>query len=67
MVHLLYTKVHDVAEMLEACGFEQYGNERFSGFNGRQMETKLFGSLLSVSKHMVEDKVTYRAAGPRFY
>ena len=23
----MHTKVHDVAEMLEACGFEQYGNE----------------------------------------
>ena len=62
----MHTKVHDVAEMLEACGFEQYGNEvLYNGFNGRQMETKLFmgPTYYQRLKHMVEDKVHSRA-GP---
>jgi len=61
------TSVHEVSEMLEGCGFEQYGNEiLYNGFNGRQMETKLFmgPTYYQRLKHMVEDKIHSRATGP---
>ena len=62
------TNVHDIADILEGQGFESYGNEvLYNGFNGRQMETKLFyGSspYYQRLKHMVEDKVHSRSTGP---
>ena len=61
------TSVHDIADMLETQGFESYGNEvLYNGFNGRQMETKLFmgPTYYQRLKHMVEDKVHSRSTGP---
>jgi DNA-directed RNA polymerase II subunit RPB2 len=61
------TSVLDIADMLGNCGFESHGNEiLYNGFNGRQMETKLFigPTYYQRLKHMVEDKVHSRATGP---
>ena len=61
------TNVHDIAQILEDTGYESYGNEiLYNGFNGRQMETKLFmgPTYYQRLKHMVEDKVHSRSTGP---
>ena len=61
------TSVHDIADTLESCNFEGYGNEiLYNGFTGRQMETKIFmgPTYYQRLKHMVEDKVHSRATGP---
>jgi DNA-directed RNA polymerase II subunit RPB2 len=61
------TSVLDIADMLGNCGFEKHGNEiLYNGFNGRQMETKLFigPTYYQRLKHMVEDKVHSRSTGP---
>ena len=62
------SKVGVFGEMLTHMGYHSNGNEvMYDGMNGRQMESEIFigPTYYMRLKHMVKDKVNYRAQGPR--
>ena len=61
-------KVGVFGEMLTKLGYHSNGNEiLYDGMNGMQMESEIFmgPTYYMRLKHMVKDKVNYRALGPR--
>ena len=62
------TKIGVFGEMLVKMGYHSNGNEiMYDGMNGMQMESDIFigPTYYMRLKHMVKDKVNYRAQGPR--
>jgi len=62
------TKIGVVGEHLSKVGFHSSGNEIFyNGMTGDQIETEIFvgPTYYMRLKHMVKDKINFRALGPR--
>jgi hypothetical protein len=62
------SKVGVFGEMLPKVGFHSSGNEiLYNGMTGEQIETEIFigPNYYMRLKHMVKDKINYRALGPR--
>jgi len=62
------TKLAEFGEILSKNGFHSSGNEiLYNGMTGEQIETEIFigPTYYMRLKHMVKDKVNYRALGPR--
>ena len=62
------SKVGIYGELLSKVGFHSSGNEiLYDGMNGKQIETEIFmgPNYYMRLKHMVKDKINYRAMGPR--
>ena len=62
------SKVGAFGEMLTKVGYHSSGNEiLYNGMNGEQLETEIFigPNYYMRLKHMVKDKINYRAMGPR--
>jgi len=62
------SKIGVFGEMLTKQGFHSNGNEiLYNGMTGEQLETEIFmgPTYYMRLKHMVKDKVNYRALGPR--
>ena len=61
------TKIEEVIQLLESCGFEGTGNEiLYNGINGEQMKTSIFmgPTYYQKLKHMSGDKIHSRSSGP---
>jgi len=61
-------RVKTLKGILAAQGFEPFGSEiLYNGMTGEQMEVDIFmgPTYYQRMKHMVEDKINYRATGPR--
>jgi DNA-directed RNA polymerase II subunit RPB2 len=61
-------RVHDTKEMLLQLGYHPYSNEYlYNGQNGELIESEIFmgPTFYQRFKHMVSDKINYRATGPR--
>ena len=61
-------RVKTLKGILAAQGFEPFGTEvLYNGMTGEQMEADIFmgPTYYQRMKHMVEDKINYRATGPR--
>ena len=59
--------IYNIAEELQKCGFESYGNEiLYDGATGKQLETSVFIGPVFYQrlKHMVNDKEHSRSIGP---
>jgi DNA-directed RNA polymerase II subunit RPB2 len=59
--------VYTIANQLQKCGFESYGNEiLYDGITGKQLETSIFIGPVFYQrlKHMVNDKEHSRSIGP---
>jgi len=59
--------VYTIAQELQKCGFESYGNELlYDGHTGQQIETNIFVGPVFYQrlKHMVNDKEHSRSIGP---
>ena len=62
------SKIKIFGEMLVDAGYHSSGNEvLYNGSTGEQIETEIFmgPTYYMRLKHMVKDKINYRAAGPR--
>ena len=62
------SKVGVFGEMLTKVGYHSSGNEiLYNGMTGEQIETEIFmgPNYYMRLKHMVKDKINYRAQGPR--
>ena len=62
------SKVGVFGEMLTKVGYHSSGNEiLYNGMTGEQLETEIFigPNYYMRLKHMVKDKINYRAQGPR--
>ena len=62
------SKIGIYGELLTKVGFHSSGNEiLYDGMNGKQIETEIFmgPNYYMRLKHMVKDKINYRAMGPR--
>ena len=62
------SKIGMFGEILTKQGFHSNGNELlYNGMTGEQMETEIFmgPTYYMRLKHMVKDKINYRATGPR--
>ena len=62
------SKVGVFGELLPKVGFHSSGNEiLYNGMTGQQIETEIFigPNYYMRLKHMVKDKINYRALGPR--
>ena len=62
------TKLAEFGEILSRNGYHSSGNEiLYNGMTGEQLETEIFigPTYYMRLKHMVKDKVNYRALGPR--
>jgi len=62
------SKVGVFGEMLTKVGYHSSGNEiLYNGMTGEQLETEIFigPNYYMRLKHMVKDKINYRALGPR--
>ena len=62
------TKIGEFGEVLSRNGYHSSGNEiLYNGMTGEQLETEIFigPTYYMRLKHMVKDKVNYRALGPR--
>jgi len=62
------SKIGVFGEMLTKMGYHSNGNEiLYDGMNGMQMESEIYmgPTYYMRLKHMVKDKVNYRALGPR--
>jgi DNA-directed RNA polymerase II subunit RPB2 len=60
-------KVKYYGELLNKMGYHSSGNEiMYNGFTGEQLETNIFlgPTYYMRLKHMVKDKINYRALGP---
>ena len=61
------TKIEDITNILEKCGYEGTGNEvLYNGMNGEQMKTQIFigPTYYQKLKHMSGDKIHSRDSGP---
>jgi DNA-directed RNA polymerase II subunit RPB2 len=61
-------RVQTLKKILTSQGFEPFGTEvLYNGMTGEQMEVDVFmgPTYYQRMKHMVEDKINYRATGPR--
>ena len=61
-------RVNTLKAILTSQGFEPFGTEvLYNGMTGEQMEVDVFmgPTYYQRMKHMVEDKINYRATGPR--
>jgi len=61
-------RVYDTKEILVQLGYHPYSNEfLYNGQTGELMESEIFmgPTFYQRFKHMVEDKINYRATGPR--
>jgi DNA-directed RNA polymerase II subunit RPB2 len=61
-------RVNTLRTILTSQGFEPFGTEvLYNGMTGEQMEVDVFmgPTYYQRMKHMVEDKINYRATGPR--
>ena len=61
-------RIKTLKAILTAQGFEPFGTEvLYNGMTGEQMEVDVFmgPTYYQRMKHMVEDKINYRATGPR--
>ena len=66
--HQKGSKIGTFGEMLVQAGFHSTGNEYvYNGMTGERMETEVFvgPTYYMRLKHMVKDKINYRALGPR--
>ena len=66
--HQKGSKIGTFGEMLVQAGFHSTGNEyMYNGMTGERMETEVFvgPTYYMRLKHMVKDKINYRALGPR--
>ena len=62
------SKIGVFGELLPKVGFHSSGNEiLYNGMTGEQLETEIFigPTYYMRLKHMVKDKINYRALGPR--
>jgi DNA-directed RNA polymerase II subunit RPB2 len=62
------THIGVFGKMLAKCGYHSSGNELlYNGMTGQQIESEIFfgPNYYMRLKHMVKDKVNYRALGPR--
>jgi len=62
------SKIGVFGELLQKIGYHSSGNEvMYDGMSGRQIETEIFigPTYYMRLKHMVKDKINYRALGPR--
>jgi hypothetical protein len=62
------SKIKVFGEVLSKVGFHSSGNEiLYNGMTGEQIETEIFfgPNYYMRLKHMVKDKINYRALGPR--
>jgi DNA-directed RNA polymerase II subunit RPB2 len=62
------SKIGVFGEMLTKAGYHSSGNELlYNGMTGEQLETEIFigPNYYMRLKHMVKDKINYRALGPR--
>jgi hypothetical protein len=62
------SKIGIFGEQLSKVGFHSSGNELlYNGMTGEQLETEIFigPTYYMRLKHMVKDKINYRATGPR--
>lgn len=62
------SSVNDIAQLLKNLGFDEYGNENlYNPHTGKIMPSKIFfgPTYYQRLKHMVSDKVQYRATGPK--
>jgi len=62
------SKIGQFGELLSKVGFHSSGNELlYNGMTGEQLETEIFmgPTYYMRLKHMVKDKVNFRALGPR--
>ena len=62
------SKIGVYGELLSNAGFHSSGNEiLYNGMTGEQIETEIFmgPTYYMRLKHMVKDKINYRATGPR--
>ena len=62
------SKIKVFGEMLTKAGYHSSGNDiLYNGMNGEQIETEIFmgPTYYMRLKHMVKDKINYRALGPR--
>ena len=62
------SKIGVYGELLSNAGFHSSGNEiLYNGMTGEQIETEIFmgPTYYMRLKHMVKDKINYRALGPR--
>jgi len=62
------SKVGIYGELLSKVGYHSSGNEiLYDGMNGKQIEAEIFmgPNYYMRLKHMVKDKINYRAMGPR--
>jgi DNA-directed RNA polymerase II subunit RPB2 len=62
------THIEDYRKAMTSLGYEPYGNEiLYNGKTGEMMEAEIFmaPTYYVAMKHMVEDKINYRATGPR--
>jgi len=62
------SKIKIFGEMLADAGYHSSGNEvLYNGMTGEQIETEIFmgPTFYMRLKHMVKDKINYRASGPR--
>ena len=62
------TKIGVFGELLPKIGFHSSGNEiLYNGMTGEQLESEIFigPTYYMRLKHMVKDKINYRALGPR--
>jgi len=62
------SKIGVFGEMLTKVGYHSSGNEiLYNGMTGEQIETEIFigPNYYMRLKHMVKDKINYRASGPR--
>jgi len=62
------SKIKVFGEMLTKVGYHSSGNEiLYNGMTGEQLETEIFigPNYYMRLKHMVKDKINYRALGPR--
>ena len=62
------SKIAEFGEILTRNGYHSSGNEiLYNGMTGEQLETEIFigPTYYMRLKHMVKDKVNYRALGPR--
>jgi DNA-directed RNA polymerase II subunit RPB2 len=62
------SKIGVYGELLSKVGFHSSGNEiLYNGMTGEQIETEIFigPTYYMRLKHMVKDKINYRATGPR--
>jgi len=62
------SKIEEFGKLLTKAGYNSTGNEiMYNGYTGEQLKTEIFigPTYYMRLKHMVKDKINYRARGPR--